>query len=514
MRNPKKFKQHLFERDVAWKKSASVIVFGENLFATKIPFSTPIYRRTFGNPPRTTVFHIANPETFQRLIKLEGKKKSISALTKAAPIQILNGINQLGGLAVEMEADVLVSHRVDVMSIPDKTGRRWVSFADLQEVIRASDNNSENAEKLIGAMEKDITTLIAALVTKHMNNPIISNDVVISLLLKKKMAGRKYFDAWYYLNPDSIKATNPAAQRKIKQFQSVLIKDYLDGMEAVMKKNAKELGKAISAYLLKRSTEAGWDELVVNKFKITKVHLNKWSISDWFGSDDDAYTEFVNLTKTYGMKMHDTTDTISAHMDNTTQKLLEDDSVSKITGGKKRKWVQVPLDVLGKNNDVTQDIYDLITKTYAPIGGYVDFSKPEDLPSDFTHWIINDIDKDPDVDAVRFAKPGPGGMKFAGSATDGSGAAKKIMLNKTAKMLKQKGNYGEVSDAIAHVLLTKHDIPVVSDEETVKKLLPGKKIKWVGENPNGKYPGVNGWYERVLTGAGKHLKIMVGKPKI
>ena len=104
-------------------------------------------------------------------------------------------------------------------------------------------------------------------------------------------------------------------------------------------------------------------------------------------------------------------------------------------------------------------------------------------------------------------------MKFAGSATDGSAAAKKIMLNKTVKLLNQKGNYGEVSDAIAHVLLTKYDVPVVSDEETVKKLLPGKKIKWIGENPNGKYPGVVGWYERVLTGAGKKMKIMVGKPK-
>ena len=534
MRNPKKFNQHLFERDIAWKKSASILVFGENLYATKIPFSTPIYRRTFGNIPRTTVFHIANPETFQRLIKLEGKKKSISALTYAAPIQIMNGINQLGGLAVEMEADVLVSHRVDIMSVPDKTGRRWVSFADLEEIIRY--NNYENADTIISAMEKDITTLMAALVTKHMNNPIISNDVVVFNLLKKKMAGRKYFDAWYYLNPDSIKATNPAAQKKIRQFQNVLIKDYLDGMESVMKKNAKGLGKAISAYLLDRSTEAGWDELVVNKIKITKVHINKWSIADWFGKsadparytgknnlfvgtkfstpEDDAYNEFIELTKKYGMKMHDTADTISTHMDNTTQKILEDDSVAKLTKGKKRKWVAAPVSVLGKDNDVTKDIYDIITKTYAPIGGYVDFSKPGDLPSDFTDWIINDIDDDPEVDAVRFAKKGPGGMKFSGSATDGSDAAKKIMLNKTAKMLNQKGNYGEVSDAIAHVLLTRYDVPVVSDEETVKKLLPGKKIKWVGENPNGKYPGVNGWYERVLTGAGKHLKIMIGKPKI
>lgn len=196
------------------------------------------------------------------------------------------------------------------------------------------------------------------------------------------------------------------------------------------------------------------------------------------------------------------------------QHLIEDDSVAKLTGGKKRTWVTVPTGILGKDNDVTKDIYDMITKTYAPIGGYVDFSKPSDLPSDFTAWIGNDIDKDPDLDAVRFAKKGPGGTKFAGSATDGSAAAKKIMLNKTAKMLTQRGNYGELSDAIAHVILTRYkNVPVVTDENHVRRLLPGKPIKWIGEHPSGKYPGVNGWYERTLTGAGKHIKIMMGRPK-
>ena len=505
----KTFNQHLYERDVAWKKSASAIIFADNIESMKIPFSTPIYRRAFGKPPRTRVFHVADPENFRKLVKLEGKKKSISAMTYAEPFYILNGINQAGGIAVEMEADVLVAQRMDIMSIPDKTGRRWVSFADLAGII---ENNYDNSVKLIKTMEKDIETLLAALVTKHIDHPAIPEPDRI--IVKKKIAGRKYEDAWYYLNPDYLNPTNPANKKKLKQFQHLVIKDYLDGMESVKKKNAKELGKAISAYLLKRETTAEWDELVVNRFEIKRVLLAKWSVLDYFGGENEEYDEFIKLVKKYKMHVHDTADTISTYMRSVSQDLLEDDSVAKLTKGKKRKWVKAPVSVLGKDNDVTKDIYNLITKTYAPIGGYVDFSKPGDLPSDFTDWIINDIDKDPDVDAVRFSKKGPGGNKFGGSATDGSAAAKKIILNKTAKMLNQKGNYGEVSDAIAHVLLTRYDVPVVSDEETVKKLLPGKKIKWVGENPNGKYPGVNGWYERVLTGAGKKMKIMVGKPKI
>ena len=88
------------------------------------------------------------------------------------------------------------------------------------------------------------------------------------------------------------------------------------------------------------------------------------------------------------------------------------------------------------------------------------------------------------------------------------------MLNKTAKMLTQRGNYGELSDAIEHIMLTRYkNVPVVSDEAHVRKLLPGKPSKWLGENPNGKYQGVIGWYERTITGAGKHTKIMMGRTK-
>ena len=65
----------------------------------------------------------------------------------------------------------------------------------------------------------------------------------------------------------------------------------------------------------------------------------------------------------------------------------------------KRKFVALPTNLLGKNNDISKDIYDLIDRTYKPIGGHIDFKKQTDLPSDFTFWIGADVDKDPDVDA-------------------------------------------------------------------------------------------------------------------
>ena len=54
-------------------------------------------------------------------------------------------------------------------------------------------------------------------------------------------------------------------------------------------------------------------------------------------------------------------------------------------------------------------------------------------------------------------------------------------------------------------------VPYVADEESARRLLPGKDIEWVGKHPDGKYPGYDGWYYRMLGGK-KHMKIMLGRP--
>ena len=176
-----------------------------------------------------------------------------------------------------------------------------------------------------------------------------------------------------------------------------------------------------------------------------------------------------------------------------------------------RKFVNVPTKLLGKNNNISKEIYDMIEKTYRKIGGYPDFKKYSDLPDDHTSWLVAKVDKDPEADIVRFGKPGPGGMKMTGSASDGSEAAKAILINKTAKMLNTTGNYAEMSDAMAHIMITRKNVPFVANEDDIKKLLPNKVFTFVGENPNGKYPGYTGWYKRKIGGK-EHLKIMLGKP--
>ena len=57
--------------------------------------------------------------------------------------------------------------------------------------------------------------------------------------------------------------------------------------------------------------------------------------------------------------------------------ILEDDSIKDVLKGKRnRQWFKIPTSPLGKNNDLSKNLYDLISTTYKPIGGYPDFKSP------------------------------------------------------------------------------------------------------------------------------------------
>ncbi len=69
-----------------------------------------------------------------------------------------------------------------------------------------------------------------------------------------------------------------------------------------------------------------------------------------------------------------------------------------------------------------------------------------------------------------------------------------------------------MSGKAAHVMITRHDVPVVTSQADVEKVL-GKKVKWIGPHPEEKYPEHPGWYIRSLGGE-EHMKILLGKPNI
>ena len=268
-----RFKQYLKEEPPKWTESLSTMLFDlprAGIKDIKIPLSPAIMRRIWPKPVRTTVFHLTDYDGLGKLKKMQGGKRSISAFFNIDDIIIQTGIKSEGGYIAEMDADILVASQDDISSQPDKTGRRWVTLSSLMNTPTDPDPGLGGGAKL-KRMESDIGRLLVKILKK--NGEDIdegSRDNIIGLQwsgLGMKTGG------------------------KVK---SIIIKDYIDGMEKIMKKHSKSLGSVLTDYTKKRTLDPDpdsgdkpiWDELVVNNIKIIKIHVSPEYGPD-FEDDDD-----------------------------------------------------------------------------------------------------------------------------------------------------------------------------------------------------------------------------------
>ena len=277
----KTFKGYLKERFQDWKRgsapawtqSLSTMLFDlpragfEDL---KLPLSPSIMKRVWPKSVRSKAFHLTDFDGVKKLKGMQGKKRSISAFYNMDDYIIQSGIKSEGGYVVELEGDVLAAAPDDISSQPDKTGRRWLTFSTIMNSSTASDPGLNGKTKLRG-MGDDLGRLLVKILKK--NGEDIdegSRDNIIGLQwsgLGKKHGGKT---------------------------KSLIIKDYIDGMEKIMKKYSKPLGALLTDYTKKRTLDpdedsgekAMWDELVVNNFKIQKIHVGPEFAPDFEDEDD------------------------------------------------------------------------------------------------------------------------------------------------------------------------------------------------------------------------------------
>ena len=78
----------------------------------------------------------------------------------------------------------------------------------------------------------------------------------------------RYFIHWMNLGQNA---------RNDKKTLSLIIKDYMDGIEKIYKQNVKDFTEIMTDYLKSRRTRAVWDEVIANDFKIKKVFIVPYS---------------------------------------------------------------------------------------------------------------------------------------------------------------------------------------------------------------------------------------------
>ena len=266
----KTFKTYLKEDAPAWQSSTSqkIFDFGQ-IDYMQIPLTSSTMEWIFQvQLPRATVFHVTNGIGLGKLKRLQNKKKSISAFFNMDASTMEHGIQGGGGVVVELDANIIMSGKGDLMSMPDKTGRRWVELY-----------NIDPKEKMHTELEK----------------------MLIDLAIKHDPKNKEYLKTvpeigigvWYKLQTD-FKDDG----KKI----SLIIADYIDGVNAILKKHKKDIQGAVHGYYVRRGAVAVkhpsgrmvggdseikewnvYDEQVVDKIKIIKVHTfnTKTRETDW-----------------------------------------------------------------------------------------------------------------------------------------------------------------------------------------------------------------------------------------
>lgn len=167
---------------------------------------------------------------------------------------------------------------------------------------------------------------------------------------------------------------------------------------------------------------------------------------------------------------------------------------------------------------LADQIFDLIQNAYADVEiepgkfGNVKVQSAKDLPAGYTNMTASDIDSDDDPDYFRGGKERGGRNKLGIVGHDGSSAAIKLYLDKTAELLKS-GSMAEMSGKIAHIMITRYGVPAVTDQASVESMI-GKPVEWIGQHPEDKYASrygdqYHGWYNRKI-GSKSHMKILLG----
>jgi len=273
----KSFKGYLTE---FVQQSTSDYVFdtpGGDSSSLQIPISGPMFKRIWPDTIRATVFHTTDLRGLENLKRLEGKKKSISAFFSMMSRYMETGVATSGGVhvVVEMEADVLVSARDDIWSQVDKAGRRWVElswFANAQW---------GGTGPKFAVVERELNDLIRNLVVKHLE-PILGN----------KARTEFEFDLW----ADMKRHLKGDGERL-----RLVIKDYFDGVEKILKKNKEVMGNIFYGYAKsKRMTDNSWDEQIVNNIKVKTVHVIKSA-----ELDDQVIADIKNMSGMPPVKVWD-----------------------------------------------------------------------------------------------------------------------------------------------------------------------------------------------------------------
>ena len=219
-----------------------------------IPLGYANFKRVAPDPIKVRAFHVTGIHNINRMIKGQNKKRGLAGFLSMKDSWLMKGVVSGGGYVFELEADLLGSFERDVGSGVDKTGRRWIILEDLLSAGTYNADGEDLSMNDLGSLPKDIEKFANKMISEYGS------------------ASGNLGEDWKEL--PGIIQDNYGIGKEAGKVLSRIIRGYIDTCNKSYEKNADKIKAALTKNLEKKFVRTSYDEIIVNNYKIKKMHVN------------------------------------------------------------------------------------------------------------------------------------------------------------------------------------------------------------------------------------------------
>jgi hypothetical protein len=239
------------------------------LFHKDIPIYPKTMEKIIGKIPITS-FHVTTLNHLDNVKKLLGSKKSFSTFTRAGKSSQLakgKGIQTEGGVIFWLEGLLLARNYIDLQSVPDKTGRRWISST----IVFGDSNLVYKAAKRKKIPDRDEWR---------------DYEWEVKDEMMKKYGG----------GADNIKEYEAEVKEILNKKAQEIIIDYIDLTNSLLKKHKKLVKKNLATPSKKGSS--WWNEILIYNAKIKEIFVMSREAKktlDWEGPEKAKLEKLISI---------------------------------------------------------------------------------------------------------------------------------------------------------------------------------------------------------------------------
>ena len=292
----------------------------KNEWRLNVPITTAFYKQVVkkaiderGESDGTWIaYHVTTKDSIPDILRLQGKRKTISTFTSMHQSYLDNGVASGGGVVFMLAGDALVRGKSDIESLPDRGGRRWLN---LDAIKQMDDSVGKKLKTLFAKKQKGILDKATQRTKTGIMSLILKEYPELKTAAEEK-SNEKYAQLTWEIAPDEVEwkqngsnnafgrwmfihdmihegkswvgkngITYTIPQKIIGKCKSIAIKSYMDMVaENIRISIGDDLGKAFVKYVGNKYVEQDidyedgdvgeYDEILMNNFRVLKCYYS------------------------------------------------------------------------------------------------------------------------------------------------------------------------------------------------------------------------------------------------